>query len=85
MLQVKIASEKGTTAIRKLREQKLKKGLPFMINAKELAPNQCYLEFPNGSIQLVAVVHATTGMNVIKELSITEATKLRKRFHILAQ
>jgi hypothetical protein len=80
MSTVKIASEKGTNAVKKLREQKLRNGLPFMINVKELSTNQCYLEYPNGSIKLITVVHSTRDINVIRELTLTEATHLRRRF-----
>jgi hypothetical protein len=79
MSTVEIAGQKGTHAVRKLREQKLKKGLPFMINVKELSSNQCYLEYPNGTIKLVTVLHASRDIDVIRELSLTEATLLREQ------
>lgn len=50
-----------------------------MINVKELSSNQCYLEYPNGSIKLVTVLHASREINVIRELSSIEATQLRER------
>lgn len=81
MSTVKITSRKGTNAVKKLREQKLKSGLPFMINVKELSTNQCYLEYPNGSINLITVVHSSREIDVIRELTSMEATHLRKRFH----
>jgi hypothetical protein len=81
MSSINITSEKGTNAVRKLREQKLRKGLPFMINAEELSTNQCYLEYPNGSIKLITVEPSTIEMDVIRELTLTEATELRQRFH----
>ncbi|WP_281635464.1 hypothetical protein [Flavobacterium marginilacus] len=65
--------------IRKLRDQKLHAGLPFMINVKELDSDKCYLEYPNGSIKLVSVVPSTRNINVISELSSIEANKLRRR------
>jgi hypothetical protein len=68
--------------VRKLREQKLRDGHPFMINAKELASDQCYLEYPNGSIKLVTVVHSSRDIDVIKELSYAEAEELRRRFNL---
>ena len=43
----------GNKAVQKLRLQKLRSGHPFMINSKELEPNQCFLEYPDGTIQLV--------------------------------
>lgn len=78
---IKTAGGKGTNAVRKLREQKLRAGLPFMINAKELATNQCYLEYPDGVIKLVTVRHTARGIEVNRELSISEAIQLRKQFN----
>lgn len=80
MSTVKITSRRGTNAVKKLREQKLRNGLPFMINVKELSTNQCYLEYPNGSIKLITVVPSTRDINVIRELTSIEASHLRKRF-----
>ena len=81
MSTIKITSKRGTNAVKKLREQKLRNGLPFMINVKELSTNECYLEYPNGSIKLITVVHSTRDIDIVRELSLTEATLLRRRFH----
>lgn len=81
MSTIEIVSKKGTAAVKKLREQKLKNGLPYMINVKELVTSQCYLEYPNGRIKLVMIVNATSEMNVVRELTTVEANDLRKRFH----
>lgn len=81
MSTVKISSRKGTNAVKRLREQKLKNGFPFMINAKELSSNECYFEYPNGRIKLITVVHSSRTIDVIRELTLNEATHLRKRFH----
>ncbi|HZV71141.1 MAG TPA: hypothetical protein VFG10_16420 [Saprospiraceae bacterium] len=78
---LEILSKKGTDAVKKLRELKLRNGLPFMINARELPTNQCYLEYPNGSIKLITVIHSRLDMDVIHELTSTEADHLRRRFH----
>ena len=75
-----IKSKRGTSAVKKLREQKLKRGFPFMINTKELATNQCYLEYPNGSIKLITTIHSTRDINVLRELTLIEANNLRNRF-----
>ncbi len=81
MSTIKITSEKGTNAVKKLREQKLKSGLPFMINVKELSTDQCYLEYPDGVIKLITIVHSTRDIDVVRELTLTEANNLRRRFH----
>ena len=81
MTTLNIKSKRGTDAVKKLRQQKLKSGFPFMINAKELATNQCYLEYPNGSIKLITTVHSTRDINILRELTFIEADNLRSRFH----
>ena len=80
MSAIRITSKKGTNAVKKLREQKLRNGLPFMINVKELSTNQCYLEYPDGSIKLITVAHSARDIDVIRELTSIEATHLRRRF-----
>ena len=75
----KISSNRNSIIIKKLRDQKLRAGLPFMINVKELASNQYYLEYPNGVIQLIAVVPTTRNINVVEELNALDADNLRKR------
>lgn len=74
-------STRNGFVVKKLRDQKLRAGHPFMINVKELETNQCYLEYPNGIIKLVNVIHSTRDMNVLKELTSTEANKLRKQLN----
>jgi len=69
----------GGQAVRELRVQKLKSGHPFMINSKDLPSNQCYLEFPDGSIQLVYLENAAREFTVIRTLSIDEAESIRNR------
>lgn len=81
MQTLETTSQQGTKAVHRLRERKLRHGLPFMINSKELAANQCYLEYPDGSIKLVTIIHATQEVNVVRELTTAEARKLRIRFH----
>jgi hypothetical protein len=78
---VKFEANKGTSAVKKLREQKLRSGLPFMINVEELSSNQCYLEYPNGTIKLVNVAPASRDIDIVRELSTAEANLLRNRFH----
>jgi hypothetical protein len=81
---IQTTGKKGTIAVKRLREQKLKNGLPFMINVAELSTNECYLEYPNGSIQLITVAHATREMSILRELTAKEANTLRQRFHFAA-
>jgi hypothetical protein len=77
----RIKSNRNSIVVKKLRDQKLRAGLPFMINIKELASNQCYLEYPNGIIKLVSIVSSTRDINVLKELKASDANNLRKRLN----
>lgn len=70
----------GNDAVQELRLQKLRGGHPFMINSKELKSNQCYLEFPDGTIQLVFLKNAAREFTVIRTLSQAEAGALRKKY-----
>ena len=54
----RIISNRNGIVVKKLREQKLRAGLPFMINVNELSSNQCYVEYPNGVIKLASIVSA---------------------------
>lgn len=81
MSTINLTSKKGTSAVKRLREQKLRSGLPFMINVRELSTNQCYLEYPNGIINLIAIAHSSRDMEIIRELTSLEADLLRDRFH----
>lgn len=71
---------RGTAAVKRLRGQKLAAGLPFMINSKELPSGQCYLEYPDGPIQLVALSKGARDFVVIRDLSPQEARRLRIKY-----
>jgi len=51
-----------------------------MINSKELETNQCYLEYPDGTIKLVYLKNAAKEFTVIRTLSSTEEHSLRKKY-----
>jgi hypothetical protein len=74
--------EKGNRAVRKLRKKKLSQGHPFMINSRELASNQAYLEFPSGSICLVCLEQKAKDFTIIRELSQVESGSLRQRYRL---
>ena len=81
MTALQIIEKKGNDAVQRLRLQKLRSGYPFMINAKDLVPNQCYLEYPDGSIQLVFLKDLTAReFTAIRTLSISEELSLRRRY-----
>jgi len=70
-------------AVRKLRVDKLRRGMPFMINAKELPTNQCYLEFPDRKILLVSISPIGSDFLVLRELSSLENTNVRKIYDLV--
>ncbi len=79
--EIKILEKKGNDAVKQLRQVKHDKGFPFMINAKELPANQCYLEYPDGKIVLVSITSpAARDFTVIQELSPSEGNSIRERF-----
>lgn len=78
----RVSASTNRNVVKKLRDQKLRNGLPFMINVKELSSNQCYLEYPDGVIKLVSVVSSSREMNVVKELNTSDANSLRKRLNL---
>ena len=67
----------GTDAVKELRLQKFRNGLPFMIDSDDLEGNQCYLEFPDGTIKLVSLTTGAREFTTIHTLSVNEARSLR--------
>jgi hypothetical protein len=82
MTDVQKLEQTGSNAVKTLRIDKLRKGMPFMINAKELPGNQCYLEFPDGKILLVTISSAGSDFTVLRELSGIENADIRKKYHL---
>jgi hypothetical protein len=80
MTALQIIGKTGNDAVQKLRLQKLRSGTPFMINSKELEPHQCYMEYPDGSIQLVFLKDAARDFTVIRTLSLFEEGILRNKY-----
>lgn len=72
----------GTNAVKRLRRSKLKHGNPFMINSKELPVDQCYLEYPGGSIVLATLSKSNKDFDIIRELTIIETDELRRKFDL---
>ena len=71
----------GSEAVKKLRLQKLRNGRPFMINSKDLPTDQCYLEFPDGSIKLVQLKNSAKDFTVLRTLSTDEEEKIRRKYN----
>lgn len=68
---------KGTEAVKRLRRQTLDEGFPFMINDEGLPSGHCYLEQPDGSIQLVTLATNGRDFDLVHELTIQESNDLR--------
>ncbi|MFY8187122.1 MAG: hypothetical protein ACOVLC_04105 [Flavobacterium sp.] len=77
----RIKSNRNSIVVKKLRDQKLRDGLPFMINVNELSSNECYLEYPNGDIKLISITPSSREFKIIKELNTSDANNLRKRLN----
>ena len=71
----------GNEAVRKLRLQKLRNGRPFMINSQDLPTDQCYLEFPEGTIKLVQLKQSAKDFTVLRILSAEEEQKIRRKYN----
>ncbi len=73
---------KGTEAVKRLRRQNLAEGFPFMINDDSLPSGQCYLEQPDGSVQLVKLATNGRDFDLIRELSVQESNLLRAKYEL---
>ena len=82
MIEIQKMAKAGTNAVKRLRLKKLKSGHPFMINSSELPSGQCYLEYPDGKINLVTISTNGREFILLRELSVLESNKLRKKFHL---
>ncbi len=72
----------GTKAVRELRRNKLNSGIPFMINTDLLPTNQCYMEYPDGSINILTICSKTWDFKVIGRLSIAENKTIRRKLKL---
>lgn len=82
--ELKLLERKGNDAVKNLRKTKFRKGLPFMINSKELPNKQCYLEYPDGRIVLISIKLPTDrDFTFIRELSAAESNHIRLKLKLL--
>ena len=77
-MKLKQLEKNGLRAIKLLRESKFRNGLPFMINSKALPSDQCYLEYPNGSMLHVTLSRKDNDFKVISTYSVEEGNAIRK-------
>jgi hypothetical protein len=76
--------EMANAAVRKLRSDKLQRGVPFMINSKELPDDQCYLEYPDGRITLVTLSKNERDFQYLRDLSAAEILRIRQKYGLTA-
>lgn len=81
-MKLKRLQQSGNKALRHLREKKLKNGLTFMINSGKLAPDQCFIEHPDGSIWLVSLNRKISDFETIKKYSLEESNAIRREFKL---
>ncbi len=81
-MNAKQLERRAGAAIRKLRLEKLKRGLPFMINTDMLVPGQCFLEYPDGIIKIAEADISRTDFQIVYEFSAAESDRLRKKLKI---
>ena len=82
-MSIKQLEKSGIEAVRMLRKSKLNMGVPFMINSKELPSTQCYLEYPNGYINLVTIGEDKSDFKIITELTLVQSNTIRKKYKII--
>lgn len=83
MGELEVLSTIATNAIHHLRAKTLSSGQPFMININGLPKDQCYLEFPDNSIQLVAYQTGKSDFATIKKLSPADSERLKRRIGLV--
>jgi hypothetical protein len=80
MTQAQKLANIGHAALMKVRQSKLKRGKPFMINSPDLPSYQCYLEYADGTIKIVQINDAGNDFKIIRDLSADEVARLRTVF-----
>lgn len=79
----KLHERSAARAIKLLRKKKLSQGLPFMINSNLLPTDQCYLEYPNGSIKIVKANSRGSDFKVIEKLDQISAELLKRTLKLI--
>jgi hypothetical protein len=82
MSEIEELEQLGTDAVRELRRNRLKRGLPFMISSRSLPSDQSYLEFPEGRIVLVTYTRNAKDFTELRELSHQEIIRIREQFDL---
>jgi hypothetical protein len=72
----------GIEAVQMLRKTKLALGFPFMINSYLLPSDQCFLEYPDGSIKIVSISKIENDFKVIEVLDKEKNETIRKKYRL---
>lgn len=83
MSDLEVLENIGTAAVLELRKRQLSAGEFFMINSNDLPAKQGYLEYPDGTINLVTIGADARSFNIIRTLSAAEADELRHRLNLV--
>ena len=81
-LESKQMEQAGTDAVKKLRLEKFRKGIPFMINSNDLPNRQCYYEYPDGTVKLVTLSESGMDFITTRILSKEESAQIRQQFDL---
>lgn len=73
----------GNEAVRRLRRQTLSSGHPFMVNSKKLPKGQCYLEYPDGHIELVSIAPNNRDFYIVRPFTKDESIIIRRQYHLV--
>jgi len=82
MSDLEVLENIGTAAVMQLRKDKLASGKSFMINSEELPAKQSYMEYPDGTINIVTIAANERSFVTIRKLSDTEAQAVRHQFNL---
>ena len=82
MSDLEVLENIGTAAVMQLRRDKLAAGKSFMINAPNLPAKQSYMEYPDGSINIVTIAPDERSFIMVRKLTDTQAKAVRNRFNL---
>ena len=83
MNDLEILGNIGTAAVLELRKRELAAGKSFMINSNDLPSLQCYMEYPDGTINVETVAPGGRSFILLRTLSVAEAQALRQQFNLV--
>lgn len=79
---IEAMKQTGNAAVRRLRKQKFAKGLPFMINSRDLPQNESYLEYPDGRMVIIRVAGSLHNFIVVKEIPAEMSINIRRQYQL---